>query len=188
MEFLETDLKKASDPEQRSAVPWIVAISHRPMHHVQGYSMGSWNREGFAALFSKYRVSLFLCGHCLDYERTYPLSSDGVVTDWSSGLPEDPYVHSIWESPEVTKASEEQGSSHYCSWDGCRGGKQGDVWCNAVEKNCVICGGAWCPYKRVPKPEAAKGRWGTIQLIAGVGGRRGTRCPAMVGGSLETLN
>ena len=64
LQFLEDDLKKANLPSKRKKVPWIVAIAHHPMYNARGYNMGATNREGFAPLFAKYRVSLFLCGHC----------------------------------------------------------------------------------------------------------------------------
>lgn len=83
-EWLEKDLEEADRPDKRGAVPWIIAVAHHPMYNAGHYSMGEDNTRHFSPLFSKYRVSLYLSGHCHNYERTKPIT-EGEVADAGGG-------------------------------------------------------------------------------------------------------
>mmetsp|Transcript_25478 Transcript_25478/g.71249 ORF Transcript_25478/g.71249 Transcript_25478/m.71249 type:complete len:957 (+) Transcript_25478:296-3166(+) len=181
-EWMEMDLEKASEPKKRAVVPWIVVVAHHPMYNGRRITMSESNREKIGELLTKYKVSLFLCGHCHNYERTKPMNKDG-VTDFGDGSMELPYIHELFE-PE---AGDEDARTHHCNWNKCdSGGRQGNMWCNANEDNCDACGGEWCKYPeedgsseglrdQKKKMEPVPG-WGTIHMIIGMGGRRGDQC------------
>jgi acid phosphatase type 7 len=62
-----------SDLQQSQAMPWRVAIFHRPPYSAGG-EHGSYlpARQVFVPLFERYNVQLVLNGHEHDYERTKP--------------------------------------------------------------------------------------------------------------------
>ena len=179
MAWLEQDLRAANKPEQRRRVPWIVAVAHRPMHSGRRVSMSEPNKQRFAGLFETFKVSLFVCGHCHNYERTKPVNSDCGVTDSGDGSMKNPYITPIFPPTE-----EQLAENHFCNYNDCKGGRQGALWCQKAEDKCRGCGGEWCSLdqdddERDQKDEHAS-RWGTISLIVGVGGRRGDSCRARV--------
>lgn len=185
--WLEEDLKRANKPEQRAKVPWIILVAHHPMYNQRRITMSAANIEHFGEMLTKYKVSLFLCGHCHNYERTKPMNADG-VTDYGDGSLLQPYIHEIFEpSAGYTPPT------HVCFWSSCGSGiPQVDRWCSAEESNCAGCKGVWCPYTE-PGPAGGSGeraQWGTIHMIIGMGGRRGDQCAAQVriGHSALTLS
>ncbi len=87
--WLQHDLEAAHrDP----AHPWIVVYYHYPTFS-SGSSHGSWlvGRQAWGPLFDRYHTALVITGHDHDYERTYPVWSNGTVaTRASGGTYEDP--------------------------------------------------------------------------------------------------
>jgi len=74
--WLENDLTIAVS--RRSITPWIIVSGHRPL-----YSSGHENKEviaTFEAFLIKFNVDLYFAGHVHSYERTWPLTSGGVVS------------------------------------------------------------------------------------------------------------
>lgn len=188
-QFLEEDLRKANEPERREKVPWVIVVAHHPMYNVNTFSQ--MNRDGFEPLLAKYRVSLYLCGHCRNYERTKPINQ-GTVTDWGDGKLDDPYIQAIFPAVEPPATAPEP--TRHCKWNGCSGGSLGRLWCNQDAANCQSCGGDWCPYPNGDPEVSNSGEeirnveadsdmnlgWGTIHLTVGIGGRHGDQCPALV--------
>lgn len=75
--WLRDDLEAAATD---TAHPWIVVFFHYPLFS-SGSDHGSWEagRAAWAALFDRYHVALVITGHDHDYERSYPVWSNGTV-------------------------------------------------------------------------------------------------------------
>lgn len=132
IDWLRGDLEKADAPERRLAVPWIIVIAHHPMLNAGKYSMSRENRDAFAPLFKKHRVTMYFCGHCHNYERTKPINADG-ITDDGAGTVEEPYIQEIHTALPIAPASRTIATiPGYCNWSKCQDGKQGNDWCNSV--------------------------------------------------------
>ncbi len=87
-DWLRHDLEAASlDPTH----PWTVVYFHYPTFS-SGSSHGSWlvGRQVWGPLFDRYHVALVITGHDHDYERSYPVWSNGTV---ASRVPEGTYDH-----------------------------------------------------------------------------------------------
>jgi len=79
--WLKADLIKAQ--ANRKAVPWIIAMGHRPIY---SSSAGSYMQDmlppvqkAFEELFHQFGVDMFLCGHVHAYERTWPVYRNQTV-------------------------------------------------------------------------------------------------------------
>lgn len=84
LEWMKNDLDKANT--RRSAVPWIVAMGHRPMYCSTEDITEDCRRErrplvrsALEELFFEAGVDLIISGHIHDYERTWPVYKKGVV-------------------------------------------------------------------------------------------------------------
>jgi len=196
VDWLERDLGAADTPERRLRVPWIIVIAHHPMLNAGKYSMSGDNRDAFAPLFKRHRVTMYFCGHCHNYERTMPINADG-ITDTGAGTLQEPYIQEIHPASAVARVgSRLEAVPGYCNWSGCQDGRQGDPWCSEAATNCMVdCAGIWCRLEdekegenndrrgRDDDDDGGYGRmadgWGTIHMIIGMGGRRGDQCPAL---------
>lgn len=130
VDWLERDLGAADTPERRLRVPWIIVIAHHPMLNAGKYSMSGDNRDAFAPLFKRHRVTMYFCGHCHNYERTMPINADG-ITDTGAGTLQEPYIQEIHPASAVARVgSRLEAVPGYCNWSGCQDGRQGDPWCS----------------------------------------------------------
>lgn len=86
--WLEQDLKKANEPENRARQPWIVTMAHKPMYcsnnnddeclYTDGYTfirlgLPFIQAYGLETLFAKYGVDLEFWAHEHSYERMWPV-------------------------------------------------------------------------------------------------------------------
>lgn len=89
LHWLEKDLIKAT--RQRSTVPWIIIIGHRPVYcsnlsdedctvNAERLRFGFDKQLGLETLLTKYNVDLYLCGHKHNYQRTYPMRNNTLLT------------------------------------------------------------------------------------------------------------
>ncbi|KAI8988299.1 Metallo-dependent phosphatase-like protein [Mycotypha africana] len=91
LHWLEEDLIEAN--KRRSKVPWIIVFGHRPLYcSVMSSSDCVEKAEklrfgepvdknyGLETLLSRYKVDLYLCGHKHNYERSYPVLNNTLVT------------------------------------------------------------------------------------------------------------
>ncbi len=76
--FLENDLKKA---RENSAIKWIIVMLHHPVYSACS-THGSTQRviDNWVPIFEKYSVDLVLSGHDHNYERTYPIKENKIVS------------------------------------------------------------------------------------------------------------
>jgi hypothetical protein len=73
--WLEADLAAAE--ANRSKVPWIITVNHRPDYSSSDHGMDPdvlLSRAFYAPLWQKHHVDLAFAGHDHDYERTKPLT------------------------------------------------------------------------------------------------------------------
>lgn len=88
LHWLEQDLIKAT--RTRSIRPWIVVMGHRPIYcsilsnedctaHAERLRFGTTG--GLETLLTKYNVDLYLCGHKHNYERTFPVRNNTLLTE-----------------------------------------------------------------------------------------------------------
>ncbi len=76
LSWVDSDLAAAN--KDRTAHPFIVAISHRGMFSTSNHAVDSdviQTRASLAPLFDKYHVDLSMNGHDHEYERTFPLNA-----------------------------------------------------------------------------------------------------------------
>lgn len=97
-DWLNADLAKANQPENRSKRPWIVLFGHRPMYcsdsndidcSVEYTRVGLFGYYGLEPLLKQYGVDLVIWAHEHSYERTWPLYDNKVY----NGSLEHPYVN-----------------------------------------------------------------------------------------------
>lgn len=90
LNWLEQDLIKAS--RSRSERPWIVVIGHRPLYcsimsnldcteYAERLRFGYNHTGGLETLLTKYHVDLYLCGHKHNYERTFSVRNNTLLTE-----------------------------------------------------------------------------------------------------------
>eukprot|EP00873_Tetraselmis_striata_P041365 jgi/Tetstr1/461629/TSEL_006729.t1 len=104
-EFLDKDLKRADDPENRLLRPWIVVFVHRPSYN--NPPGGGNNQRGladslksrFLPLYAKYKVNAVVCGHCHNYERTFPMTMNRVM-DTKRGWEDSPYFMPVYDTAQ----------------------------------------------------------------------------------------
>ncbi|KAL9551708.1 hypothetical protein PS6_004876 [Mucor atramentarius] len=86
LQWLENDLIKAN--RRRAKVPWIIVIGHRPLYcsilsnpdckeNAEILRFGHSKQQGLESLLVKYNVDI---GHKHNYERTFPVRNDTVLT------------------------------------------------------------------------------------------------------------
>ncbi|KAI8087527.1 Metallo-dependent phosphatase-like protein [Thamnidium elegans] len=89
LNWLEQDLIKAT--RNRSLRPWIIVIGHRPLYcsilsnvdckeNAERLRFGVDGKFGLETLLTKYNVDLYLCGHKHNYERTYTVRNNTLIT------------------------------------------------------------------------------------------------------------
>lgn len=76
--WLMKDLSSASEPQQRSVVPWIVLAIHKPLYCSAKGTPGGY-ADALESLCLQFDVDLTITGHMHLYERVHPVSK-GVVT------------------------------------------------------------------------------------------------------------
>lgn len=95
LHWLEQDLIKAT--LSRSQRPWIIVMGHRPLYcsilsndDCTSYAdklrfgtgtLGGTERGGLENLLTKYNVDLYICGHKHNYERTFPIKNNTLLTE-----------------------------------------------------------------------------------------------------------
>ncbi|KAI9275224.1 Metallo-dependent phosphatase-like protein [Helicostylum pulchrum] len=90
LNWLEQDLIKAT--RNRSLRPWIIVIGHRPLYcsilsnvdcneNAERLRFGFDGKLGLETLLTKYNVDLYLCGHKHNYERTFPVRNNTLITE-----------------------------------------------------------------------------------------------------------
>ncbi|KAF5277847.1 hypothetical protein FQR65_LT15910 [Abscondita terminalis] len=83
-EWLENDLKEATDPKNRTERPWIIAMGHRPMYcsntdpsdcsgNETRTRVGIYGMFGLEKLFYDYKVDVLVWAHEHSYERLWPM-------------------------------------------------------------------------------------------------------------------
>jgi hypothetical protein len=89
-QFIEADLKNASQPANRRQQPWIIMWSHRPLYCSDGttwegrcISEATKYRANIEGLMSAAHVDLHLSGHNHQYERSWPVA--GCDSGYKSG-------------------------------------------------------------------------------------------------------
>ncbi len=73
--WLDADLTAAN--ANRTSVPWIITVNHRPAYSSSDHGMDSdvlLSRAFYAPIFQQYHVDVSFNGHDHDYERTQPLN------------------------------------------------------------------------------------------------------------------
>ena len=91
--WLENDLKRSNEPENRAKHPWIITAGHRPIY-TQIYvnkvvQSGNQHGPGFEELFYRYGVDLQLWAHEHIYERIWPIYNGTVFNGTDDG--DNPY-------------------------------------------------------------------------------------------------
>eukprot|EP00873_Tetraselmis_striata_P045461 jgi/Tetstr1/465725/TSEL_010350.t1 len=89
--WLEEDLERATDPEQRKRVPWIVGAIHKPDYSSGKHGENDSIMKELDRIAREYKVNLMFAGHDHNYERTYPVY-DGERTSRERGSLSDPYI------------------------------------------------------------------------------------------------
>jgi len=84
--WLEADLAQAN--ANRAAVPWLIVSGHRPLYSSGGDCSAC--KDAFEALFNKYNVDIYFCGHVHWYERLWPIAPGGKVTQHDYNNPSVP--------------------------------------------------------------------------------------------------
>ena len=99
-QWLENDLVKANNYDNRNKRPWIITIAHRPMYCsnadddcIAKKSAGAQVQEYIEQLFYNYGVDIQLWAHEHSYERTWPVY-DFNVTQKDYNQPKAP-IHLI---------------------------------------------------------------------------------------------
>ncbi len=64
----------------RTATPWVFAMTHRPMYSSQVASYETNVRNAFEPLLLKYNVDAYFAGHIHWYERIYPMNNLSIVS------------------------------------------------------------------------------------------------------------
>ncbi|CAF0964712.1 unnamed protein product [Adineta steineri] len=110
-EWLERDLKKANEPENRARQPWIITMAHKPMYcsnndddeclNTDGYiyirtGLPYIQAYGLEKLFAQYGVDLEFWAHEHSYERLWPVYNSTVYNGTSGAyIDPDAPVHII---------------------------------------------------------------------------------------------
>ncbi|CAF0904535.1 unnamed protein product [Adineta steineri] len=110
-EWLEQDLKKANEPENRARQPWIITMAHKPMYcsnndddeclNTDGYiyirtGLPYIQAYGLEKLFAQYGVDLEFWAHEHSYERLWPVYNSTVYNGTSGAyIDPDAPVHII---------------------------------------------------------------------------------------------
>mmetsp|Transcript_5405 Transcript_5405/g.15044 ORF Transcript_5405/g.15044 Transcript_5405/m.15044 type:complete len:697 (-) Transcript_5405:293-2383(-) len=111
--FLEDVLKKANVKENRMLRPWIVVFLHRPAYNSPPYKdrnedvqrgLSSRLQDKFHPLYVKYKVNVVVCGHCHNYERTFPMKGNQIV-DTRRGWEKDPYIAPVFSTGEYKQGT-----------------------------------------------------------------------------------
>jgi len=85
LDWIRRDLQKAAAPAQRKAVPWIVMYAHKPLYcstsdpydcDVNG---PMHIRPAIEPLLTEFGVDFFFAGHLHNYERSWPITTNGTV-------------------------------------------------------------------------------------------------------------
>ncbi len=122
--WLDADLTAAN--ANRSKVPWIITVNHRPDYSSSLHGMDAdvlLSRAFYAPIWQKYHVDMAFAGHDHDYERTNPLN-----------------IGSDVNSPTSTTA--DQGTVFVvCAGSGADGYSAGMSSFTAVSKDFVAGGG-----------------------------------------------
>jgi len=116
-DWLSGDLRRANGNRER--VPWIIVVAHHPMYNAGRKGMGQENIRNIEPMFQEYKVSLFICGHCHNYERTKPMFQEKVL-DRGDGRLTDPYIQPIFQRSD----NDEWGTIHLIVG---MGGRRGDL-------------------------------------------------------------
>jgi len=84
-EWLLQDLKWAASSENRTERPWIIMYGHRPFYCTNTDSVAcgpeaKYYRNLIEPMMYEYQVDLVITAHVHDYERTYPVYNDTLVS------------------------------------------------------------------------------------------------------------
>lgn len=83
-QFLEADLARASDPQRKMKIPWIILLVHRPLYSSESsaydqHSPGAHITTEIGGLLDKYEVPLCLTGHMHSFEYTHAIYNGSVA-------------------------------------------------------------------------------------------------------------
>jgi hypothetical protein len=83
--WLKNDLTKAV--ANRAQVPWIIVSGHRPIFYSGGDDKDV--KSAFLSLLDNAKVDFYWCGHEHNYERYYPITTSGTVSQKNYDNPQD---------------------------------------------------------------------------------------------------
>lgn len=112
LNWLEEDLKEAN--KHRDERPWVIVLGHRPLYCTSFAAANDTSctadtttlRDGLLntttgvrtggveAIFDKYKIDMYLCGHRHNFERTYPVMK-GKVTSKSYDNAPSPFQYLV---------------------------------------------------------------------------------------------
>jgi len=84
--WIQADLQKAN--ANRANVPWIIMSGHRPVWYSAGQNAAV--NSFFLPLITQYKVDFYFSGHEHNYERYYPINSNGHVAQTNYNSPTAP--------------------------------------------------------------------------------------------------
>jgi 3',5'-cyclic AMP phosphodiesterase CpdA len=89
----EKQLKWLEENLANSSSAWKIVFGHHPLYSSGMHGGDRQLRERLEPLFSHYKVSLYLCGHDHDYERTKPINGTTYIVS-GGGANTRPVAHS----------------------------------------------------------------------------------------------
>ena len=92
--WLEQDLKRANEPENRKKQPWIITMGHHPLYYQATHPdnkirIGNEQLPGLEPLLYKYGVDLSFWAHDHIYTRFLPVYNEKIF----NGTRQDPYFN-----------------------------------------------------------------------------------------------
>lgn len=101
-DWLESDLQKATEEENRMRTPFLVVVLHRPMYNAGATGLSTQVARNIEPLLERYRVSVVISSHCHNYERTKPMYG-GQVVDNGRGSDRAPYVSDLFSAKDESE-------------------------------------------------------------------------------------
>lgn len=100
----ETQLKWLEENLAKSQKPWKIVFGHHPLYSSGMHGTDEALIAKLEPLFSKYQVSLYICGHDHNYERTVPIQKTTYIIT-GAGCSTRPVQRSPWTAYSEAKLS-----------------------------------------------------------------------------------